>query len=256
MCAVSCFATMSHAFVRQYPSSKNHQLKIEVLNIFPPTYVGQKLGRQSPLQEFNFCKSSDYRIKSQLTISNLETHPPLSFDALVLCDGGAEGDRITMPARKISQLRLSPLPPAFGGTLQIKNGKNSTSRKLVFPQITVELRFMRAGSDDIETRTVLANPICLESDWNSVVAQGNSCPIASSALSMPSSPSPDYSSPVPPSAKRGGRVVVAAMQLSSIGHRMRYEVCAVGEGLLRILGAHSNHVLHILEIEEQDYEEE
>ena len=155
---------MSHAFVCQYPSSNNHQLKIAVLNIFPPTYVGQKPGRQSPPPEFYSCKSSDYRNKSQSTISNLKTNPPLSFDAVVICDGGAEGDRITMPARKISQLRLSPLPPAFDGTLQIKNGNNSTSRKLVFPQVTVQLRFMRAGSDDIETRTVLANPKCLESD--------------------------------------------------------------------------------------------
>lgn len=129
MCAVSCFATMSHAFVRQHPSSNNHQLKIAVLNIFPPTYVGQKLGRQSPLQEFKFCKFSDCRIKSQLTISNFETNHPLNFDAVVLCDEGAEGDRITMPARKISQPRLSPLHPASGGTLPIKNGKNSTSRK-------------------------------------------------------------------------------------------------------------------------------
>ena len=41
-----------------------------------------------------------------------------------------------------------------------------------------------------------------------------------------------------------------------LGNDLSDEVCAVGEGPLRKFGAHSNHVLHILEIEGQDYEEE
>jgi hypothetical protein len=213
-----------------------------------------------PLPEFYVCKPTDKRIKSTLIIVNETISPPRELSAVVLCDGGAMGDKVTLPARKILQLGLTPAPAASGGIVHTKSANNTLSTKLVFtPQVTVRIQFTRPGSTQIEERGLMTNVTCSEDDWNAAVAHST----ASSPVPETNSPIPEPSSPIPVIPL--GPHIVAAVQLSPIGHRMcgegiasdrRNETCAVGEGLLEKLGAHSNHVHHILEIEEEVIEEE
>lgn len=215
------------------------------------------LERQLAVPDIYSCKPTDKRIKSALIIVNEAASPPREQSAVILCDGGAEGDCVTLPARKILQLGLTPVPRASGGVFITKSSNNTRSTKLIFaPQVTVRIQFTRPNSEQVEDRAVLANVTCSEDDWNAVNA------FASPVLET-TSPIVEPSSPVPPIPL--GPHVVAAIQLSPIRHRMHGEdipedrtdeACAVGEGLLQKLGAHFNHVLHILEIEEEVIEED
>jgi hypothetical protein len=203
-----------------------------------------------PLPEFYVCKPTDNRIKSTLIIVSEAISPPRELSAVVLCDGGAEGDRVTMSARKILQLGLQPVPRASGGIVYAKSSNNTRLAKLIFiPQVTVRIQFTRPGSTEIEERAVLTNVTCSEDDWNAAVTH-----------STASSPVPETNSVIPL-----GPPILATVQLSPIGHRMfgegiasdrSNETCAVGEGLLEKLGAHFNHVRHILEIGEEVIEED
>ena len=216
------------------------------------------LGRPLPLPDFYSCKPTDKRIKSTLIIVNEAVSPPRELSAGILCDGGAEGDRVTLPARKILQLGLTPVQRASGGVVITKSSNNTRSTKLIFaPQVTVRIQFTRPNSAQVEERAVLAIATCSEDDWNAVNTT------ASSPVPETTSPIVEPASPVPPIPV--GPHIVAAIQVSPIGHQIsgegiaadrKDEACAVGEGLLAKLGAHSNHVLHILEIVEEVIEED
>lgn len=221
-------------------------------------------GKPLPLPEFYACKPSDKRIKSTLLIVNESISPHRELCAVVLCDGGAEGDKVKLPPRKIVQLGLEPVPITSGGRFKSVNADGSKTDKLIFePQVTVRIQFKRLDTDTIEDRAVKANVACGESDWYayintlSSVSDVNSPP--SNTPILPAEPSSPVSSTILNSH------VIATIQLSPVGHRMqgpnvpdelRSQTCAIGEGLLEKLGVHSNHVEHILEIEEEVIEED
>lgn len=194
---------------------------------------------------------------------NEQVTPHRSLSAVVLCDGGSEADRVTLPARKILELGLQPVPRGSGGVVTTTSSNNTRTTKLLFaPHVTVRLQFTRPHSTNIEERAVLALVTCREDEWNAAVIAVNEM----HGVSVPATPPPplDSASPVPDDIPLAPNIV-AAVQLSPVGHRMRGagvaaelsdETCAVGEGLLEKLGAHSNHVKHVLEIEEEVMEVE
>jgi hypothetical protein len=207
-----------------------------------------------PLPKFNACKPADKRIKSTLIIVNETISPPKELSAVVLCDGGAEGDRVKLPARKILQLGLTPVSRASGGVI-VTCSNNTRTTKLIFaPQVTVRIQFTRPNSTEIEERAVQATAACSEADWLAAIANHSTASTTSSSVPETASPIIEPSSPIPSTSL--GSHIVAAVKLSPVVEDLNDEACAVGEGLLEKLGAHSNHVLHMLEIGEEVIEEE
>jgi hypothetical protein len=212
--------------------------------------------------------SNDKRIKSYFEIVNTTKKPHVILPVIAMSDSGSMGS-LTLPARKIAMLGLTPIEGKAGRTQIGGVVEGAVAWKLRFePHVVVKFYFSRAGSSEIETREVPTFATCAEDEYkaylNTVPPALNAVPEkaveaavlkeAASDEELPVTPipvtetAPDASHGTPPAT------AIAMVTLSPTYHRpveLPKQQVALGTDVLAKLGVHADFARSVLWVEEE-----
>ena len=215
---------------------------------------------QKPLPEWYVpADPFDMRPKTFFTVSNSVSD--VELEAVLLSDSGASGG-LTLPARKIIALQLTPVPSESGGRRLMKTAGNTTAAKIQFqPGVVLRVKFTRLDGEE-DSKACFVHPWCHEEEYLSVV-NASVLPCTSPptkkqrAESTHSQSTPQRVSSS--SSSSSVSKVIAKTSLSPIGHRSESypsDRASIGMEILQKLGAHINCCSEghaVLEIEEESF---
>lgn len=197
----------------------------------------------------------DDRVRVECEIANGDK----CFFASAMCDTGAKGAELTLPARKIIQLGLLPYQ-----TYRAKGSTNDSKQSCKFePTVKVTMRFVRDGKE-VESRTELLIVSCHKDEYDSelaaIAASSSSDPVPT-AITEPmlvvTAQSKRKLSEVTDTAS--SMEPLKAVKLSPVVHRppdQPNQRVVLGMAGMRKFHVHANIDKSALEIEEEvDYEE-
>mmetsp|Transcript_66927 Transcript_66927/g.131769 ORF Transcript_66927/g.131769 Transcript_66927/m.131769 type:complete len:248 (+) Transcript_66927:73-816(+) len=217
-------------------------------------------------------RTDDKRIKSYFEIVNDTATPPIVLPVIAMSDGGSCGS-LTLPARKIDMLGLTPIKGKAGRKSVTGVVKGVASVKLTFqPLVIVKFYFIRDGETEIETREVATLATCHETEYQQYMntkaaaegsakaaaegsakaaAEGSS---ATESVQLPVTPLPPPEADAETAPTTPPATAIAKVTLSPAYHRpidRPDQQVALGQEVLGKLAVHADFAHSVLWVEEE-----
>ena len=191
---------------------------------------------------------TDKRVRVEIEVANQNKF----FIADAMCNGGACSE-ITLPAKKIIELGLTPLR----GKVTSKGSKNDVKISLRFkPAVVVTLRFQRGPGEPFEERSENLTASCHEEEYQRELLnfQGGVEAVTSTLCKRVLEKEPESIRASASSIDSGSKFEPVRVQLSPVSHRLPENLdmrVVLGHLGLEKLHVHANFATRVLEIEEE-----